>query len=148
MTGLVGSVCVRFTFMIVPGAVMFEPLPTLPALVRSLPRVYPRVGHQLVSLSEPPPALITTKRFLSCVDLLVLPDLLIVHELLTTEAARLLVHLLVVSFLVRVSNALQIEPLTTLRAHELLSVLVRLHVALVALLPVEMLLTHFALEGL
>ena len=133
--------------MIVPGTVMFEPLPALPALVRPLPGVDPHVGDHLVPLPEPPPALLTLKRLLSCMDPLVTPELLIIQELLPTETAGFLVLLPVMSLLVTVSHALLVEPLPTLGAHELLSVVVRLHVALVGFFPVEVFVTYFTLEG-
>ena len=93
------------------------------------------MGLQMGFLTEPPTALITLEGFLSSVNCLVAPELLVGQELLGTETAGFVVFSLVMSPLVVITHSFSVKRLTTLRTHELLQVQVTFHMGFVGVFP-------------
>ena len=135
--------------MIVPGAVVFEPLQTVSTLVGFLSSVDPQVGQKVEFLLEPPTALITLEGLLPRVSSQVAPELLVGQELLRTETTGVFgVFSPIMSLLMTVTYSFSIEPFAALGTHELLQVQMRFHVGLVGIFPGETFLTDFTGEGL
>ena len=129
--------------MIVPRAVVLEPLQTVTTLVGFLSSVNPQMGQKVGLPTEPPTALITLVRLLPSVSSLVAAELIIGQELLPTETASFIVLTLVMSLLVTVTYSLSIKPLATLGTHKLLQVQMRFHMDLVGVFPRETFLADF-----
>ena len=148
LSQLTAGLDLSFAFMIVPGAVVFEPLQTIGTLVGFLSCVNPQVGEEVVLLTEPTAALIALERLLPSVSSLVAPELLISQELLRTETAGFVVSTPVMSLLVAVSHSFPIKPLPTLGTHKLFQVQMRLHVGFICVFSRKTFLTDFTCERL
>jgi len=113
---------------------MLEPLQTLGARVRHLPRVHPHVAGKLLPLSEIGATLLTLIRLLSCVNSLMNQSFAVAIKSFGTIAADKSVCVEVNYFFMSFEGRLVLQDFAALRAWNLFIILLQ-HLVLAEVIP-------------